>query len=557
MNGASKGATQTAGHPWLLAAGMFWLLAWACGTTESAATSIAMRMGPAIQAVAERAGQEGLLVLMLVAEGSESERWGVPGLVYDESVRLLQESGARVLVSPKLAALAEAGEIGSPVDDAGRARIHGLARFRFLLVETYRRRGARRDVGLILYDAKDREVSNGGVVLGEDDVEPRKNIPQLNRQVLEYCTSRLGQQVGDGECWALAASACRESGAHLSGVYSFGRKLGRWDTPIPGDIVQLDQVVFAGRADSLAARHTAVVEDVQASGVVEVVQQNVPPAGKRVSRGRLRLHDKVGGVLEFYRPRRKVQKAMEPAPADLLKGVPAAVEVPLRGGVKLALRPIPAGRFLMGAPEQVRIPLVPVTLSRPFHIGVTEVTQGQWAAVMGGYPSEARGDQLPVTNVSWDDAQKFLARLNRLPIGRRFRFRLPSEAEWEYACRAGAAGRFSFGEDELDLPERAWFADTAEGRAHQVGQLRPNRWGLYDMHGNVWELTGDFYAPRPVDNPPVPQTDPSGPDDGDARVIRGGAFDSPADICSCGERAHITPAWRTRLTGFRVVAVAQ
>lgn len=173
---------------------------------------------------------------------------------------------------------------------------------------------------------------------------------------------------------------------------------------------------------------------------------------------------------------------------------------------------------------------------------------------MGTNPSEVRGNNLPVTNVSWIDVQKFLSVLNESPAAQRFRFRLPTDAEWEYACRAGTTTRYACGDDDLELPEFAWFADNSGQRAHPVGKLRPNRWGLYDMHGNVWELIHDFHGANPGGDPAADQVDPQGPPSGKTHVIRGGTFDSVAGGCSCGNRAWITPPGQSLQTGFRLAA---
>lgn len=544
----------------LLAIGMIMLFAGlGLGVApRPASASIAKKLEPLMQTVAEQTGQRGLLVLTLPAADTQGENWGIPGVVYDESIRLLADAKVRVLVSPKVTALIEAGEIKGPVSATALRRIHGLATFDLLLTETYCRSRSTRSVDLTLYDgSSDKILWSAKAVLRDADVQPQSNVPEFNRKVVQYASSHFGQQVGDGECWTLAAYACKEAGSHRTGVTIFGRKLGALDSPLPGDVIQFEQARFRGKSGLRTVRHhTAVIENVQGPGAVGVLQQNVGRAGKTVSRATQHLDTKVDGVMDIFRPRPKVYKALEPrTAAEPLQGVAAAVDIPLPGGAKLSLRPIPAGTFAMGPSERWTVKLCQVTLTKPFCLGVTEVTQAQWKAVMAANPSEVQGDDLPVTNVSWNDAQKFLAALNKSPAGKQYTFRLPTEAEWEYACRAGANGRYPFGEDDLDLCEYGWYGDNSGGRSHPVGQLRPNRWGLYDMQGNVWELTQDYYEEYRADDPPKDQTDPTGPATGTMHVIRGGTFNSAPGVCSSGNRFHITPRGKSQWTGFRLAAV--
>ena len=126
-----------------------------------------------------------------------------------------------------------------------------------------------------------------------------------------------------------------------------------------------------------------------------------------------------------------------------------------------------------------------IEISQAFYLGKYEVTQAQWKDVMGKNPSGFKGDNRPVEEVSWEDVQEFIRRLNAREQG--VTYRLPTEAEWEYAARAGSTTAYSFGDDTLQLGEYAWYWENADGTTHPVGQLKPNAWGLYDMHGNVWE----------------------------------------------------------------------
>ena len=172
---------------------------------------------------------------------------------------------------------------------------------------------------------------------------------------------------------------------------------------------------------------------------------------------------------------------------------------------------IPAGAFMMGDEkgDAEEKPAHKVTFSKPFYMGKFEVTQEQWEAVMGGNPSHFKGARNPVDRVSWEACQSFIKKLNEKSAGAGITFSLPSEAQWEYACRTGSSTEFGFGNGESKLNEYGWFADNADDTTHPVGQKKPNAWGLYDMHGNVWEWTADWYDEDYYRKSPT--IDPSGP----------------------------------------------
>ena len=135
-----------------------------------------------------------------------------------------------------------------------------------------------------------------------------------------------------------------------------------------------------------------------------------------------------------------------------------------------------------------------MTITKPFYLGKYEVTQEQWEAVMGSNPSHFKGPKNPVEQVSWDDCQQFLVKLNAKSGGQGSKFVLPTEAQWEYACRAGSTGKFCFGDDEKQLGEYAWYEANSGDKTHPVGEKKPNTFGLHDMHGNVWEWCQDWYG---------------------------------------------------------------
>lgn len=213
----------------------------------------------------------------------------------------------------------------------------------------------------------------------------------------------------------------------------------------------------------------------------------------------------------------------------------------------MELRLIPPGEFMMGpnAREDAAHLLHRVNIEKSFYIGVTEVTQGQWRAVMGNNPSFFQGDDsLPVENVPWNNCQAFLRRLSQTEGTE---YRLPTEAEWEYSCRAGSTTKFCFGDDERTLGEYAWYIANSGRKTHPVGQKIANAWGLHDMHGNVLEWCQDGYDDFPGDAP-------QGNSVGTAyRMLRGGRFNCGAYCCPSAFRSWSTPTLTINYVGFRVV----
>jgi formylglycine-generating enzyme required for sulfatase activity len=234
-------------------------------------------------------------------------------------------------------------------------------------------------------------------------------------------------------------------------------------------------------------------------------------------------------------------------------------------GMKLVL--IPKGTFMMGSPEseegrQKDETQHEVTISKDYYLGVYEVTQAQYEKVMGKNPSYFQGPKvgnenadLPVENVSWDDTVEFCKKLSDLPEEKKAGrlYRLPTEAEWEYACRAGSKTAYAFDDEEGLLPEYGWFKRNSSDRTHTVGLLEPNAWGLYDMHGNVWECCSDRYG----DYPKGAVSDPSGPKVGSFRVFRGGSWFFGAAHCRSANRYWYDPSSRYHVNGFRLALSSQ
>jgi formylglycine-generating enzyme required for sulfatase activity len=235
---------------------------------------------------------------------------------------------------------------------------------------------------------------------------------------------------------------------------------------------------------------------------------------------------------------------------------------------------IPAGSFMMGSPDTERSrasdegPVHQVTIDYDFYLGETEVTQAQWKAVMGSNPASdyGVGDDYPVYYVSWDDCQAFIAALNALGQGT---FRLPSEAEWEYACRAGSTARFYFGDSlgcgdgcenceenkgEILIPYRShymWYSSNSEGVNHPVRQRFSNAFGLYDMAGNALEWCQDSKHADYTGAPNDGSAWEAGGGDG-SRVLRGGSWGGVAGVCRSAGRGGFDPSLGDRLVGFRV-----
>jgi len=207
-----------------------------------------------------------------------------------------------------------------------------------------------------------------------------------------------------------------------------------------------------------------------------------------------------------------------------------------------------------------------VRLSKPFYLGSYEVTQEEYERVIGHNPSSftkhrwRTGEsavedtrRFPVEMVSWEEATEFCRAMSSMAPERAAQrtYRLPAEAEWEYACRAGSRSVYGFGDNEADLEHYAWFSKNSARRSHRVGEKGPNGWRLYDMHGNVWEWCAGYYDDTQLD--PFPASDPKGPPSGSARVHRGGDWTSPPRLCRCDHRGKFNPTSLNGGTGFRVV----
>jgi formylglycine-generating enzyme required for sulfatase activity len=287
---------------------------------------------------------------------------------------------------------------------------------------------------------------------------------------------------------------------------------------------------------------------------------------------------------ESFKDRRKARKAlkaMEPAIIPLLESHAGDEEPEIREAlpmiiklvrakldvtipdikltlmpIKLTLMPIKPGTFMMGSDSGDRNekPARKVMLTKTFWMGKTEVTQSQYEAIMGKNPSKFQGANNPVELVSWTEAVEFCKKLTqrehkvgRLPATQEYR--LPTEAEWEYCCRAGTTTKYSFGDDESKISEHAWHRENSSSKTHPAAEKKPNDWGLYDMHGNVYEWCQDWFG----NYPSGAQVDPTGPASGSYRVDRGGSWGSSARFCRSAFRGRSTPSRRYNGLGFRLV----
>ena len=272
-----------------------------------------------------------------------------------------------------------------------------------------------------------------------------------------------------------------------------------------------------------------------------------------------------------------VRASLNPTVKNVMSREQLALGNPIINSIGMVLVPIPSGEFWIGSSvvglREVRdddddLIQHPVRISKPFYLGVYEVTQQQFESVMGGRPWKddehaQSGPKYAAANVSWEEAALFCKKLGQQEGVTYF---LPTEAQWEYACRAGTNTAWSFGGFDVALLQHAWTHTNAwevgEKYAHRVGQKLPNPWGLYDMHGNVWEWCHDWYTPKATSpdvdtrgyiklmSPPKKENDPKGPAQGDYRVLRGGSFYD--GDCRSASRLSYPPADRDGSFGFRV-----
>ncbi|MCY2930141.1 MAG: formylglycine-generating enzyme family protein [Planctomycetota bacterium] len=338
--------------------------------------------------------------------------------------------------------------------------------------------------------------------------------------------------------------------------------LGEFDTPAEAVKLLTDDLDEKIRTYvPLSAKPVADLEEAAcpelANWYTEIAEK-ASPNGKGVLLGKglacceryLELHTAQDAArLKVTKLREMIAKAMEKAGPEFSK----FITLELGKGVAMRLVLIPAGNFVMGSPgtEDDRLPNEGpqrvVTIIKPFYMGVfDEVTQDQYQTVMGNNPSAFKDAKNPVEQVSWNDAVEFDKKLSA-KTGKKVR--LPTEAQWEYACRAGTKTRFGFGDKDADLGNYAWSSANSGGRTHPVGQKKPNAWGLYDMHGNVWEWCSDWFADSYAN---AGTRDTQGVASGTLRVLRGGSWYGNPLFCRSARRNGNSPGSRHGSYGFRV-----
>ena len=232
-----------------------------------------------------------------------------------------------------------------------------------------------------------------------------------------------------------------------------------------------------------------------------------------------------------------------------------AISIPVKDGISIEMVKVEAGTFMMGATSEMKDsyddpysdekPVHQVTLTNDYYMGKYEVTQALWQAVMGSNPSNFKGDNLPVEKVSWNDCQEFISKLNSL-TGRKFR--LPTEAEWEYAARGGKKSRGYQYSGSSNISDVVWYKDNSANKTHPVGTKQANELGIYDMSGNVWEWCSDRYGSYSS----FSQTNPTGSYSGAFRVLRGGGWGSFAWFCCLSFRRNFAPDFRHYDLGLRL-----
>jgi formylglycine-generating enzyme required for sulfatase activity len=253
-----------------------------------------------------------------------------------------------------------------------------------------------------------------------------------------------------------------------------------------------------------------------------------------------RLIESVGGKLGRAAP----TNSQRPEP-----GEEGTEEKTVTNSIDMKFTLIPAGEFMMGSKEYREQPIHNVTIDMPFNLGIFPVTKREWNAIMGDNPSYFIGNDLPVVNVSWYDVQEFIKKFNEKE--NTHKYRLPSEAEWEYAARAGTTTRYSFGNNDSKLGEYAWYGENSGNKTHPVGKKGANPWGLYDVHGNVWEWVQDEWHSNYNGAPADGRAWEDG--DGAFRVFRGGGLIRHAAGCRSASRDCFRPGFRRGDFGFRLL----
>ena len=311
-----------------------------------------------------------------------------------------------------------------------------------------------------------------------------------------------------------------------------------------------EEIVPKAKSEPAPAPPRIEVSEPTVERTAAMLASSAEPEGRRkflVLGGALALVVLLAGMIGVWLRRGSAPASMKNSPSVTTATVSRPRTFQNRYGIEMVL--IPPGSFMMGSTNSYENPVHRVDINYSFYMGRTEVTQAQWQAVMGNNPSRFKGDNLPVESVSWNDAQAFIEKLNQL--GDRYVYRLPSEAEWEYACQAGTTGDYAG-----DLNSTAWYDKNSGSTTHAVGTKQANAFGLYDMCGNVSEWCEDVWHGDYNGAPTDGSAWLSGGDSSD-RVLRGGSWIDSAVFLHSASRFRLTPVNRLSLFGFRLVAVVR
>ncbi|RLS85952.1 MAG: hypothetical protein DWI06_00800 [Planctomycetota bacterium] len=381
-------------------------------------------------------------------------------------------------------------------------------------------------------------------VAWEAETGKKTNLPEENKEQLNSSDKKWSLEFDDKNVYLV------NNELRAKRVASNKAKLAKWAKPAP--IWHLDQADESGKYKQFFAEIFHLKQLLKINPDDKAIQLRLKKCEdkylkfldiqKKMELAEVKKEEEAKAKKEAEEA--KVKEAQKKAAMILNKEVEEKTD--LGKSINLEMVLIPAGKFMMGSPasEKGRSKVETqheVTLTKPYYMGKYEVTQEQWEAVMGKNPSETKGGKLPVTDVSWDDCQDFIKKLNAKTNGS---YRLPSEAEWEFACRAGTTTAYSYG-DSLTKSDANIDGDSIK----EVGSYKPNAFGLYDMHGNVWDWCEDFYD----DYPAGAVTDPMGPATGYNRVCRGcGSFNGNVSFARSSSRDLGPPTDRYSDTGFRL-----
>jgi len=457
----------------------------------------------------------------------------------------------------------DTGETGSEIDG------QGLEAFKPVFGTTPidrvpRKRAKKNSTGIILGGVAAVVVALAGLSMIFDGVGGRpKLIPKLtHEQKLAQAEATLQSKPDDqtaneflGRHWCFKQEDWTKGLPHLAesgmiGLWNTAKKELDLEASNPpanaGDRVRLagdwwnlagDKAVVTAEEAEAIKRHAAELYTASVAGLTDA--KDVKHTNRWLDRNPQFL---------------KLTGGKRPPEVKLATAEEILAQPPIANSIGMKLKLIPAGSLMMGSEDgdSNTKPVHEVRITKPFYLGVHEVTNAEWKRVMAvdQPPSKWKDNDRPVEQVNWDDAIRFCRRLSNLDVERTAGrvYRLPTEPEWEYACRAGTTTRWSYGDNEKALEGFAWFDGNSGGQTHPVGLKLPNPWGLHDMHGNVWEWCADLYGPYPRES----ATEQAGVAQGGYRVGRGGCWNSNAGGCWSANRGRFGPSYHRSGQGFRV-----